>query len=202
MTTPPHDPDQPSGTTPPYPGEQQPPAAPYGSYPTGPGTAPQQRPAAPPQPSSIALAVKLMWAGAAVSLISLVISLAGLGTLKDDIADQLREDDPSVSHSTIDAAFALGIVFAVVIGALGVLAWLWMAWKNGQGRSWARIVATVLGVLNVLSTLAGFASQTAESITLVFSVVNLVLAVVILILLWRKESTDFYEGTAASRRLY
>lgn len=202
MTTTPPEPDQPFGVgQTPYPGEQ--PAQPaYGSYPTGPAGAPRQAPPAPEQPSSISLAVKLMVTGAVVSLLSLVVALVGLGSLKDDIARQLREDDPSVTQSTIDAAYAVGIVFAVVVGAISVLLWLWMAWKNGQGRSWARVVATVLGALNVVFTLLSFAAGGLETVTLLLSLVNLVLAVVILVLLWRKESTQFFEGHTAARRLY
>ena len=202
MTTTPPEPGQPFGAgQPSYPGQQ--PAQPaYGSYPTGPAGAPGQARPAPEQPSSIKLAVKLMWAGAAVSLLSLVVALIGVGSLKDDIARQLREDDPSVAQSTIDAAFAVGIVFAIGVGAISVLLWIWMAWKNGQGRSWARVTATVLGALNVVFTLLGFAAGGVETPTLLLSVVNLVLAVVILVLLWRKESTQFFEGHTAARQMY
>ena len=202
MTTTPPEPDQPFGAgQTPYPGAQQP-GAPYGAYPTTPGGQPPQRQAPPAQPSSISLAVKLMGAGAGVSLVSLIVSLLGLGSLKDDIARQIRDADPSVTQSTIDAAYAVGIVFAIVVGAISVLLWLWMAWKNGQGRSWARVTATVLGALNVVFTLFGFAAGGVETPTLLLSVVNLVLAVVILVLLWRKESTQFFEAHTAARRMY
>ncbi len=189
-TTPPpsNDPEQSGpGGYPTYPGE----SASYPTYPeTGdvsPGTGP-----AVPQPSSIRTAVRLMFVGAAVSLISLVISIATLGSLKDDIRDELVKDDPNVSQSTIDAAYGVTIGIAVVLGTIGVLLWLWMAWKNGQGRSWARVVATVLGVLNVLFTLLSFTSANAEPVVQVFSAINLVLAIAILVLLWRKDSTEFY----------
>lgn len=180
----PNDPAQ-SGTAgyPTYPGTG-------GDYPTYPGTAG----AGPdvPQPSSIRTAVRLMIAGAALSLISLVISVATLGSLKDDIRDELIKDDPNVSQSTIDAAYGIAIGFAVVLGAVGVLLWLWMAWKNGQGRSWARVVATVVGALSMVFTLLSLLTASAEPIAVVFSAITLVLAVVILALLWRKDASDFY----------
>lgn len=192
MTTtppPPNDPEQSGpGGYPTYPGEG-------GSYPAYPetGGAPPAGPGPDvPQPSSIRTAVRLMLVGAAVSLVSVVVSLATLGTLKDDIRDELVKDDPNVSQSTIDGAYTVAIGFVVVLGAVGVLLWLWMAWKNGQGRSWARVVATVLGALNVLFTLMSFTSANAEPIVLVFSAINLILSVVILVLLWRKDSSDFY----------
>ena len=210
-TPPPSEPTEPGlGGYPAYPGpgSGQPSGVPApGGYPTHPGTPPGGGGGYPgaggadvPQPGSIRLAVRLMRAGAAVSLLQVIIGLATIGSAKDDIRDELIKDDPNVSQSTIDAAYAIGIGFVVVFGGLGVLIWLWMAWKNGQGRSWARIVATVLGGLNVLLTLLSLAAPNAEAATLAFSLVNLVLAIVIIIQLWRKESSNFY--TARSRPQY
>lgn len=191
MTTTPPEPDQPFGAS-----------APYGAFPTGSGDAPQQAPAAPQQPQSIALAVKLMLVGAGLSFLTLIYTLTTMGDLKDDIRAQLIEDDLTVSQSTIDAAYGVAIAFAVVFGLVGALLWVWMAWKNGQGRSWARIVATVFGAFNVIGLLFTVAGGNAEPLSIASSVVSVVLSVVILVLLWRKESTQFYEGVAASRRLY
>lgn len=195
MTNTPPDPQQPS-----YPG-QQPPPAPYGAYPATPAGA-SQAPPAPSQPLSIALAVKLMWAAAALSVLSLVYSLTTIGDLKDDVEAELVKNDADVSQSTIDAVFGVTIGYAIVFGLVGALLWLWMAWKNGQGRGWARIVATVFAGLNVLGLLFTLGGGNADAVTAVSSIVSVVLGLVVLVLLWRKESTQFYEGTAASRRLY
>jgi hypothetical protein len=202
MTDTPPDPNQPFGTgQTPYPGPQQP-YAPYGSYPTDPSQAPRQAPPAPPQPASIALAVKLMWAGAALSVLSLLYSFTTLGDLKDDIRTELLKNDATVSESTIDVAYGAAIGFAVLFGLVGAFLWVWMAWKNGQGRGWARIVATVFAGLNVFGLLFTAVGGNADTVSVIGSVVSVLLAVAIVILLWRKESTAFYDGTAASRRLY
>lgn len=200
--TPPDQPEQPFGADqPPYPGPQDP-AAGFGAYPTGPAGAPRQAPPAPAQPSSIVTAVKLMYAGAALSVLSLVYSFATIGNLKDDIRAELQKNDANVSQSTIDAAYSITIVFAVIFGLIGALLWVWMAWKNGQGRKWARVVATVLGVFNVLGLLFSLAGGNAEPISLILSALSCALAVTILVLLYKKESTAFYDGVAASRQLY
>ncbi len=203
MTTTPPDPDQPFGVNQPsYPGAQpQQPAPAYGSYPTDPSGAPQQRRPAPEQPASIALAVKLMLVGAALSVLSLVYSLTTLGGLKDDIAQQMRESDASVSQSTIDAAYGVAIVFAFLFGLVGAGLWVWMAWKNGQGRGWARVVATVFGGFNALGLVFSLGGN-GDAISLVSSVISVVLAAVILVLLYRKESSEFYSATAASRQMH
>jgi hypothetical protein len=202
MTTTPPEPDQPFGAgQTPYPGPQQP-GAPFGAYPTTPGGQPPQRQAPPAQPGSIALAVKLMYAGAVLSVLSLIYSFTTLGGLKDDIRDELMKKDASVSQSTVDSVYAVTIVVAVIFGLLGALLWVWMAWKNGQGRKWARVVATVLGAFNLLGLLFTASGSSAETVTVISSIISVVLAVVILVLLWKKESSAFYEAAEAARRPY
>nr|MCW2728670.1 hypothetical protein [Aeromicrobium sp.] len=206
MTATPPDPDQPFGANqPPYPGAQ-PAAGSYGSYPTDPATAGSgaspQRPSAPEQPASIAMAVKLMLVGAGLSVLSLIYSLTTIGDLKDDVREQLLKDDANVSQSTIDAGYAVAIGFLILFGLVGAVLWAWMAWKNGQGRSWARVVATVFAALNVLGVLFTGTGAGVDTISLVLSIIGVVLAIVVLVLLWRKESSAFYAGAEASRKLY
>ena len=144
------------------------------------------------QPSSVRTAVLLMRVGAVISLLSLVATLLTLGSLKSQIRDQLVAGGQQVTDAAVDAAYAIAIVGSVVVALIGVGLWLWMAWKNGQGRGWARIVATVLGGLNVVMTLFSVASGNATALAMVLGLVNLVLAVAILVLLWKKESSAFY----------
>ena len=183
----------------------------YPKYPDagadGPGSAPPPPPptggasAQVTQPGSVATAVKLMYLGAALSLLSVVVSFLTLDTIKDTVADAIRESDPDATQGMIDTAYTVTLFMTVVMGLIAVGLWLWMAWKNGQGRSWARIVATVFAGLNVLFSLGSFTQPGMTGITAVFSVINIVLAIVILVLLWKKESTAFYESVTQSRQL-
>lgn len=194
MNTTPPEPDQPFGAgQPSYPGD----SSAHGSYPGQGSTSP----AAVEQPTSISTAVKLMLAGAVVSLLSLIYSLATIGETKDTLREEVLKNEPNASQSTIDGAIAFGIGFAVVLGLVGALLWVWMAWKNGQGRSWARVVATVFGGLAVLSAVFTLSAGNAEAVSMVTTVINLVLAAVILFLLWRPESSRFYDASTASRQL-
>jgi hypothetical protein len=142
-----------------------------------------------------------MYAGAALSLLSVIVSFFMLDTIKETIEESMREADANVSQSTIDAAYAVGMVTTVVVGIISVGLWLWMAWKNGQGRSWARIVATCFGGLNVLFTLAGFTQPGMTAVSAILSLATMVLAVIILVLLWRKESSDYYAAVSQSQVL-
>ncbi|HET7388910.1 MAG TPA: hypothetical protein VFJ19_19850 [Nocardioidaceae bacterium] len=175
--------EQPGG----YPGQQMPsypaPPPPYG-----------QATASVEQPASIQTAVRLMWVGAALSVISLIVGLIAIGGMKDEIRNQLQAQGQQVTQSAVDAAFTVGILFGVVFGIIGVLLWLWMAWKNGQGRSWARIVATVLGVIYLISTIINLSSSTSSGFSKILGVITLIVDIVILVLLYRKESSDFYKG--------
>jgi hypothetical protein len=149
------------------------------------------------QPPSIRTAVRLRWVGAAVSLLSLVVTISTLGTLKDRIREQVAATGQDVNPDMVDAAFAGAVAIGVLSGLVAAGLWLWMAWKNGQGRRWARVVATVLGGINVVSTLFSFAAGGSTLPALALAAVNLVLAISILVLLWRKESSAFYAARSA-----
>lgn len=92
----------------------------------------------------------------------------------------------------------LGLVFTVGLGLIGVLLWVLMAWLNGKGKGWARIVATVLFVLFVLSFLASFAQATA-TMTLVVNVLVLIAGAAATFFLWQKDSTAWFQAHKAPR---
>lgn len=188
--------DQGSGPQyPVYPGEG-------GSEATGPGRPPaahQPEAPLPDRPSALTAAVRLMQLGAVLSLLSVLVSLLSLDSLKETMGDAMREADPDVSQATIDAAYSVGIVSGVVGGVIGIVLWLWMAWKNGQGRSWARVVATVLGTLNVMLTAASLGTPGMTPASLGFGAVSMLLAAVILVLLWQKSSTAYYNAVSQGR---
>lgn len=169
------------------------------SFPTGGDAGRAGRASAPEPPPAITQAVTLMRVGAALSALSVVLTLVTYGSFRDDIADQLNSSNITVSQAEIDTAVAVGITFVVFIGVVGVVLWLWMAWKNGQGRSWARVVASVLGGLNVVFTLFGFVGGQYMGLTLLLQAATLLIAVGALALLWRRESTAYYEAVTAHR---
>ncbi|MGA9101034.1 hypothetical protein [Aeromicrobium sp.] len=189
--------DQGSGTEyPGYPGEGGPA---YGNVPAPP--TPSAALPAPERPTSLGTAVMLMWAGAALVVVSTVLGYATGDNSKSVVAEQMRDADPNVTQTEIDAAYVFGIAFSVVFAILAIGLWCWMAWKNGQGRSWARVVATVLGGLNILSTIVGLAvasvmGMPGASTAIGYGVgaIQMILAIVILVLLWQKSSTTYYNA--------
>jgi len=146
------------------------------------------------------LAVRLMLLGAVVSLVGIVVNLFSAESVKTQLRDQLEQSSQQVTQSTFDSAYSFAIAVTVVAGLVTIGLWLWMAWKNGQGRGWARIVAAVLAGINVLFTAVGLASGNVASVASILSVVNLILAIAIVVLLWRKESSAFYAATCQRLR--
>ena len=107
-------------------------------------------PLRPPAPAPVRTAVKLMYAGAAVTAAGLII---GLALIIVDIQAAAR--GRFLGHS-LAAQKPLVLAVWVVFGLVVIALWLWMARANGQGRNWARIVSTVLFALATLQLRGAF----------------------------------------------
>jgi hypothetical protein len=161
----------------------------YQPYPTtGGDQLPQQRPPAPP---SIQNAVKLMYAGAALSAVSLIVGLATIGSLKSALEKANRTAAKPLTASGLHAAEVAGIAVIIIIGLIGVGLWLLMARANGAGKSWARVVASVLFGLNTLDLLTAVARPNSAG-TKVFTFVIWLVGLGATVFLWRRESSDYF----------
>jgi len=145
-------------------------------------------PERPPAPSSVLNAVKLMYVGAAISTVSLIISLVDISGTKEAI----RKARPSLTAAQVNQLNTFIITLAIVSGVVGVALWLWMARANSQGKNWARILSTVLFGLATLD-LFGVLSQPKTVLGLVFPVLTWLVGLGAVIFLWRKESTEFFK---------
>ena len=150
-------------------------------------------------PASIRTAVLLMRVGAVLSLVSLLSTFFLFDQIRDEAERSLAAQGTELSGDTLDAAVAVGVTFAIFFGLVGVALWLWMAWANGRGRSWARIVSSILFGLSAVSFLFSF-TQPQPLVTTLLGLVNLVLGAVIVFLLWKRESSDFYAAVSGQRR--
>jgi hypothetical protein len=161
----------------------------YQSYPTsGQAPEPQQRPAAP---NSVQTAVKLMYAGAALSLIELVVSLVTISSLKSAILKKFPHYTTAQVHSA-EVAIVVGVVIEAVI-AIGL--WLWMARANAAGRNYARITGTVLFVVYTLFLLLDL-RRPSVGIGLIFAALVWLAGLGAVIMLWRRESSEYFSPRA------
>lgn len=156
-------------------------------------------PAMVERPASIVTAMRLMLIGAGFSVLSLAYSFVNAGDYKDQIREELVKRDGHASQAKIDSAFAAGLGFAAVFGLFVAGLWVWMAWKNGAGRSWARRVASGLGAFNVVGAMSTLGRDEIGALSATSTVISLALAISTLFLLWRPESSKFYVDAAAAR---
>ncbi len=126
--------------------------------------------------------------GAAVSTVSLIISLADIGGSKAAI----RKARPSLSAAQVNQLNTFIITLAIVSGLVGIGLWLWMARANGRGKNWARIVSTVLFCLATLD-LIGVFSEPKTALSLIFPILTWLVGLGAICLLWRPESTAFFK---------
>jgi len=142
----------------------------------------------PPAPPSVVNAVKLMYIGAAVSTVSLIVAFIDIGGTKAAI----KRARPDLTATQVNQLNTFIITLAIVSGLIGIALWLWMARANGQGKNWARIVSTVLFGLATLD-LIGVFSQPKTAIGLVFPVLTWLVGAATIWLLWRPDSTAFFK---------
>jgi hypothetical protein len=158
----------------------------YQPYPTsGFDQLPQQRPPAPP---SIRTAMKLMYAGAVLSAVSFVVGLATIGSLRQSI---INASTKKLTATQLHTAEVIGVATIVILGLIGIGLWLWMAWANGRGRNWARIVAAVLFGLNTLGLLSVVARPNAIG-TRLFDVLSWLVGLGATYYLWRRDSSEYF----------
>jgi hypothetical protein len=157
----------------------------YQPFPTGGSQLEPQRPA---PPAHVLTAVKLMYAGAVISLVSLIISLSDIGGTKAAI----RSERPDLTAAQVNQLNTFIISLAIISGLVGVGLWLWMARANGRGKNWARILSTVLFGLATLD-LVGVFSEPKTALDLVFPLLTWAVGAGAIYLLWRPDSSAFFK---------
>jgi hypothetical protein len=165
-------------------------------------------PTVPRSARTVRAAVRLMYAGAAVSTVNLIIVLAFFGDIRAYYAvlghgltaaqvSQLGRLDSHLSTALITQAMVFGLVPVVV--------WLWMARENGQGRNWARSLSTVLLGLATLD-LTGVYRTPGIQVQFVptmagatFPVLTWLVGLAAVWLLWRPASSAFFKPPGFTR---
>jgi len=142
-------------------------------------------------PSPVRTAVKLMWVGAALAVLGVLFTVLQPDAIRDQIAEQ------PVAGVDTDTLVTTTVVAVAVVGLISVGLWVLMAVMNRKGKTWARIMATVLAGLNVVFSLASFSGATGTAtptLTLFFSGVSVVLAAVIVYLLWQRPASEWFDA--------
>jgi hypothetical protein len=153
----------------------------------GPGQLPQPVAPRPAAPQPVLNAVMLMYSGAALSILVLLIDIATKGSLDAAIFRQ----HPFYTTTQVDADKISFFLFQGLVAVIGCGLWITMAQANRAGKRWARTVATILfGIftLYTLVSLGGIGSAASKA----FDALTWIVAVLIVVLLWRPASSAFF----------
>jgi hypothetical protein len=154
---------------------------------------PQRRPA----PGPVLTAVKLMYIGAAASIVYSTFLLA-IACADVQAAARGRWLGLSLTAARLSQLKPLIIMVVIVGGLVVIAAWLWMAQANSQGRNWARILSTVLFGIATLQLTGDFRQPViqvvpaTEALGLLGAVLTWLTGLAAVWLLWRPASSAFF----------
>lgn len=147
------------------------------------------------RPKSVDTAVMFMYAGAALSLLEIVLALVMSSQIKENIRERLGE---TVTAAELESAIGSLTWQTILGGAFGVALWLAMAYFNQRGMSWARIVGTVLfGISTLRLLIQMLAVPPIPLVAVVFLLWVAGLGAVIC--LWKRESSAWFEAVSRGR---
>lgn len=156
----------------------------YQPYPSS-GQAPP--PTRPPMPTSVQTAVRLMYVGAGLSFIELLVGLATISSVKSAI----KKAYPHYTASQVHSLEVTSVGVGVLVGLISIGLWLWMARASANGRNYARIAGTVFFGLNSLFLVLSLARPHA-SLGLVFNLLVWLAGLGAVIMLWRSDSGAYF----------
>ena len=161
------------------------------SYQPYPGGTQMPEPATrPPVPQSITRAVQLMYAGAAASLIGIIIALTTLSSIKSQIVSK----NPSLTTTQVNNAQHVAIGVLIASALIGAALWLWMAQSSKAGKNWARIVSTVLFAIETINVVAGASAISSGGASRIYSIVIWLIGLGAIIFLWQRSSTEYFKA--------
>jgi hypothetical protein len=144
-----------------------------------------------PRPRPVVAAVRLMYAGAALEVIGILVAIVRLSAVTSAIA---AADGYTTGRAHAIAEHQLAISGT---GALiGACLWVWMARVNAAGHHWARTTATALFALDTLGLLL-LASQGLSEGTIA-AMLNWIVGLAACVCLWRREASQYFNGYRGS----
>lgn len=159
----------------------------YEPYPSSGASEADLAPEPVQQPGSVRTAVRLMYLAAGVEVIALIIALLTRSALRAAILSRHPHYTATQLHTAENAQTVVLILGAVIAVAL----WLWMAWANGRGRNWARIVSAVFFGISTLGLIVSFTEGRGVG-DIIVSVILWLIGLAVIVLLFRKESAPFF----------
>ena len=162
----------------------------YQPYPT---SDPVPEPPSVPPPGLVLNAVRLMYAGAVIEVLAVVIALVTRASLKSTILAR----HPAYTAAQLHAAEAARTVPLIVGGVIAAGLWIWMAWANRQGRGWARVVSAVFFAINTLDLIVAALVVKGAVASQVIGAVIWLVGLTVIVLIFSRQASPFYRRPAA-----
>ncbi|MGD0560099.1 MAG: hypothetical protein ABSA93_34670 [Streptosporangiaceae bacterium] len=155
-------------------------------------------------PSPVHAAVRLMYAGAVISVVTAFADLLTSSDLKSAMQQGLDNASrahglPELTPSQVNSAATTGIVIAVIVSVFSAALWVLIARTSTDGQRLTRITATGLFGLDTLALLAAPTDLSVRSPTSRATDVCLLAAwltgLVVIVLLWQRSSGRFLNSS-------
>ncbi len=133
-----------------------------------------------------------MCAGAAVELAAWITIVVTAGSVKSATAHR----DPAQLHAVL-----VHLVAVEVFGPIAIGLWLWMAWANGRGHDWARVLFMSFFALTTAGLL-GWPGQGAAVYApgdLIALAVLWLVQLAVMVLIFSKKSSPYYRHKPAQQ---
>lgn len=146
------------------------------------------------RPATLTIAVVLVWITAVTDALAAIGFFSVAATSSEPTVREAYEAAGLTGMSAEDVS-GLFVMIAVLFLAMAVLEAV-TAIFLGKGRSWARVVITVLLALSMVGDIYGLFQGVSE---LALSVVGLVLKVLVLWLMWNSRSNAWIHDRSSQR---
>ncbi|PJE81059.1 hypothetical protein COU58_04535 [Candidatus Pacearchaeota archaeon CG10_big_fil_rev_8_21_14_0_10_32_42] len=128
------------------------------------------------RPDKVSTAVTLLWIVIAVGVISSIFNFSSLLEIYN--------------------ASGLGLGGLIFTLYFSLLFLVFLIWKIGQGKNWARITYLVLFILGVPFTIYGYLTPTIEvsAFLIILRIAVMIVQIVALVFLFQKPSSDWFKS--------
>jgi hypothetical protein len=153
------------------------------------------RPTVPHSARTVRAAVKLIYLAALAELAAVITIVA----TSSAVLAYVHRTAPSASHLA-----ALSLTKDEIVGPIGIILMLWLAWAVGRRHDWARVVFLIFWGISTLSMLAALAEGAAVAAPADFAggVLVWLLQLSAVLLLFAKQSAPYYrQGSEPAERL-
>ncbi|MFB9905205.1 hypothetical protein [Allokutzneria oryzae] len=168
-----------------------------------PGLTPAPSVPQPPQPLHLA---RVLWIASTV--VSMARSMTKLAD-REAIMNQLQVMRPELTFDQVDSAASASVFLGLAMSLGFVVIYAWLSGRMLAGFPWARMVLVTFGLISVvmgvigLAGLAGGVAATAglqvTALDVVFGLVILAVDTTALLLMFRRESLDYFARMAPLR---